>query len=135
MADQDLKELRRLLREAVESSRMYVRDIEAAMGVGHGNLERLLNGTLELRVRHLIAFARLLKIPPSELLELGCPEATRTAQRRLVDWLGPERSQGLAGASRLPATPEELAEMIRTVVREELSASEPSAGVRKPGRR
>src|SRR5215210_6310204 len=65
MVDQDLKELRRLLRDAVESSRMYVRDIEAAMGVGHGNLERLLNGTLELRVRHLVAFARLLKIPPA----------------------------------------------------------------------
>jgi transcriptional regulator with XRE-family HTH domain len=135
MVDQDLKELRRLLRDAVESSRMYVRDIEAAIGVGHGNLERLLNGTLELRVRHLIAFAHLLKIPPAEFLELGCPEATQAAQRRLVDWLGPERSQGLAGASRLPATPEELAELIRAVVREELAAAEQSTGAREPVRR
>ena len=135
MVDQDLKELRRLLRDAVESSRMYVRDIEAAMGVGHGNLERLLNGTLELRVRHLLAFARLLKIPPAEFLELGCPGATQVAQRRLVDWLGPERSQGLAGTSQLPATPEELAELIRAVVREELSAAEQSTGARKPVRR
>ena len=134
MVDQDLKELRRLLRDAVESSRMYVRDIEAAIGVGHGNLERLLNGTLELRVRHLIAFARLLKIPPAEFLELGCPGATQTAQRRLVDWLGPERSQDRAGTSRLPATPEELAELIRTVVREEISAAAPNAGVKKPVR-
>ena len=137
MVDQDLKELRQLLREAVESSRMYVRDIEAAIGVGHGNLERLLNGTLELRVRHLIAFARLLKIPPAEFLELGCPGATQTAQRRLVDWLGPERSQGRAGASRSPAmpeTPEELAELIRAVVREELAAAEQSTGARKPVR-
>ncbi len=127
MVDQDLKELRRLLREAVESSRMYVRDIEAAIEVGHGNLERLLNGTLELRVRHLIAFARLLSIPPAELLELGCRTATQTAQRRLVDWLGPERSQRLGAASRLPTTPEELSEMIRTVVREELDARDRSA--------
>lgn len=138
MEDQDLKELRRLLRDAVESSRMYVRDIEAAMGVGHGNLERLLNGTLELRVRHLIAFARLLKIPPAEFLELGCPGAAQAAQRRLIDWLGPERSQGRAGASRLPAipeTPEKLAELIRAVVREELAALEQGAGARKPVQR
>ena len=134
MVDQDLKDLRRLLRDAVESSRMYVRDIEAAIGVGHGNLERLLNGTLELRVRHLIAFARLLKIPPAEFLELGCPGATQAAQRRLVDWLGPERSHGLVGSSRLPATPEELTELIRAVVREELAAVDPSAGARKPSR-
>lgn len=135
MVDQDLKELRRLLRDAVESSRMYVRDIEAAIGVGHGNLERLLNGTLELRVRHLLAFARLLKIPPAEFLELGCPGATQTAQRRLVDWLGPERSQGLAGASGMPATSEGLAELIRAVVREELAAADPNIAVRKPVRR
>jgi len=128
MVDQDLKELRRLLRDAVESSRMYVRDIEAAMGVGHGNLERLLNGTLELRVRHLVAFARLLKIPPAEFLELGCRGATQAAQRRLVDWLGPERSQGLAGASRLPSSPEEFSEFIRRVVREELAARDQSGG-------
>ena len=91
MADKDLKELRQLLREAVDASRMHIRDVEAAVGVGHGNLDRLLNGTLELRVRHLLAFARLLSIPPAELLELGCRTATQTAQRRLVDWLGPER--------------------------------------------
>jgi transcriptional regulator with XRE-family HTH domain len=132
MVDQDLKELRRLLRDAVESSRMYVRDIEAAIGVGHGNLERLLNGTLELRVRHLIAFARLLKIPPAEFLELGCQGATQSAQHRLVDWLGPQRSQGLAESSRLPATPEELTELIRAVVREELSAAERNTGGKKP---
>lgn len=47
MVDQDLDELRRLLRHAFEGSRMYTRAIERALGVGHGNLERLLNGTLE----------------------------------------------------------------------------------------
>lgn len=135
MADKDLKELRQLLREAVDASRMHVRDIEAAVGVGHGNLDRLLNGTLELRVRHLLAFARLLSIPPAELLELGCRTATQTAQRRLVDWLGPERSQRLGGASRLPATPEELSEMIRMIVREELEARDQSGGAAKASRR
>lgn len=135
MVDQDLKELRQLLREAVDASRMYTRDIEAAIGVGHGNLERLLNGILELRVRHLLAFARLLSIPPAELLELGCRAATQTAQRRLGDWLGPERRQRLGGGSRLPATPEELSELIRRVVREELDARDQSAAIEQASRR
>lgn len=38
MVDQDLDELRRLLREAVEAARasMYTRDIEALLGSGMG---------------------------------------------------------------------------------------------------
>lgn len=128
MADQDLKELRQLLREAVDASRMYARDIEDALEIGHGNLTRLLNGTLELRVRHLLAFAGLLKIPPGELLELGCPGATEKAQRRLVDWLGPDRRRATQDGPSLPATLEELTELIRTVVREELASLAPESG-------
>lgn len=74
MADKDLKELRQLLRLAHAHPRCGGGDR------GRGNLERLLNGTLELRVRHLLAFARLLSIPPAELLELGCPQAAQAAQ-------------------------------------------------------
>lgn len=127
MVDQDLRELRRLLREAVEASRMHTRDIERTLGIGHGNLARLLRGTLELRVRHLIAFARLLNIPPADFLELGCPEASQNARRRLIDWMGPDR-RAAKGASRLPATAEELTELIRAVVTEELDAREAMAG-------
>ena len=50
MVNQDLKDLYWLPCDVVESSRMCVRrDIETAIGVRHGNLERLLNETLELR--------------------------------------------------------------------------------------
>jgi transcriptional regulator with XRE-family HTH domain len=136
MVDQDMDELRRLLRETVDCARaqMHTRDIEAALGVGHGNLDRLLNGTLELRVRHLLGFARLLKIPPADLFELGCTKATAAAQNRLLDWLGPDRRRA-QGPSRLPSTPEELAELIRSAVREELAAREGGSGDPQPRRR
>jgi transcriptional regulator with XRE-family HTH domain len=127
MIDQDLKDLRQLLREAVDASRMYNRDIEDALEIGHGNLTRLLNGTLELRVRHLLGFARLLKVPPAELLELGCPDAVRTAQHRLMDWLGPDRRREAQDGPRLPSTPEELIELVRTIVREEMAALQVNA--------
>jgi transcriptional regulator with XRE-family HTH domain len=136
MVDQDLDELRRLLREAVEAARasMHTRDIEAALGVGHGNLERLLNGTLELRVRHLLGFARLLEIPPADFFELGCAKAAAAAQHRLLDWLGPDRRRA-QGSLRLPSNPEELAELIRSAVREELAAREGGSGGNEPRRR
>jgi transcriptional regulator with XRE-family HTH domain len=134
MVDQDLRELRGLLREAVEASRMQTRDIEKALGIGHGNLARLLKGTLELRIRHLLAFARLLNIPPADFLELGCPEASRNARRRLLDWLGPDRRESKA-VSRLPATTQELTELIRVVVSEELDAREVIPVRTRPPRR
>jgi transcriptional regulator with XRE-family HTH domain len=135
MVDTDLKELRQLLREAVDASRMYGRDIEDALEIGHGNLTRLLNGTLELRVRHLLAFARLLKIPPAELLELGCPDAARIAQHRLLDWLGPDRRRAAQDGSRPSSTPEEFTELIRTVVREEIAALQADSGKSSSSRR
>jgi transcriptional regulator with XRE-family HTH domain len=106
MIDKDLDELRRLLREAVEGSRMSPRDLEDALEIGHGNLERLLNGKMDLRVRHLVALARVLKVPPADFLELGCASAAHSAEHRLIEWLGPARRRAEAG--RLPSTPAEL---------------------------
>lgn len=135
MIDKDLTDLRQLLREAVDASRMNNRDIEDALEIGHGNLTRLLNGTLELRVRHLLAFARLLKVPPAELLELGCPDAAQTAQRRLIDWLGPDRRREAQDRPHLPFTQEKLTELIRAVVREEIGALQADSGKPNSSRR
>lgn len=45
--DEDLAEFRHHLRELVRLLRMPVRDLERSLGIGHGKLERLLNGELE----------------------------------------------------------------------------------------
>jgi DNA-binding Xre family transcriptional regulator len=88
MAEKDLKQLRQVLREAVRASRMPAREMERALGIGHGNLYRLLDGQLDLRVRHLLELADLLGIPPNDFLEFGCPDAVSRAKRRLSDWVG-----------------------------------------------
>ncbi|HKV07359.1 MAG TPA: hypothetical protein VJ725_04410 [Thermoanaerobaculia bacterium] len=124
MANDDLRQLRAVLREAVRAAGYPVREWERRLGVGHGSLERLLDGSQELRVRHILGFAELLSVSPGDLLDTGCPEAARQAEHRVSDWIasGPARPPHKAAASAPPVLSEELVAAIREAVREELSA-------------
>lgn len=117
--EKDLAEFRHVLRELVRMARMPVRDLERTLGIGNGKLEHLLNGELEIRLRHVLALADVLGVSPGDLLTAGCADATRRARQRVSDWL-PHLAPKPEGAP-LPATREELAEMIRGLLREELS--------------
>ena len=119
--EKDLAEFRHTLRELVRLQRMPVRDLETALAIGHGGLERLLNGELEIRLRHVLALADVLGVSPGDLLTEGCAEATRRARRRVSDWL-PHLAPKPEGAP-LPANREEMAEMIREILRQELGSS------------
>lgn len=123
MADRKLQTLRQVLREAVQASRKTNRELERILRLGSGNLARLLDGSLDLRVRHLVALAELLDVAPADFLELGFPEARRANQARLSDWIGAPRP-----ADSLPATREELSGMIREIVEEILARREGKTG-------
>src|ERR1044071_6718362 len=140
---EDLRQLRAVLRQAVSSCGLTARDIETAMGLGHGNLERILDGRNELRVRHILGLARLLKVPPQDFLELGVPQPEGGTKYRLHDWIMP-REMAPPNAARKAADPgndvaklvreavqqalgAELKETIRDVVREELDGRNPKS--------
>ncbi len=91
MRHNDIKTLRQILREAMHASGRRRRELEVILRLGRGNLERLTDGTMELKVRHLLDLAELLGIPPADFLALGCPETTAKANRRLTDWIAPGR--------------------------------------------
>ncbi|HVR99218.1 MAG TPA: helix-turn-helix domain-containing protein [Thermoanaerobaculia bacterium] len=126
MATNEIRQLLQVLRDAVRASRRPARELERALGIAHGGLERLLEGKTELRVRHLLAFARVLRVPVADFLELGFPESARTAEFRLADWLRldepftPQKRQ--SAGTPLPSTVEELSSLIRDAVQQELSA-------------
>jgi len=128
-SEKDLAEFRYVLRELVRMVRMPVRDLERTLGVGHGKLEHLLDGKLEIRLRHVLALAEVLGVSPGDLLTVGFAEATRRARSRVVDWL-PHLAPKQEGTP-LPATREELSEMIREILHEELDAR---ATATAPGR-
>jgi len=119
----DLAQLGQILARAVQASGRPRREIEREIGIGSGMLERMLAGQVDLKVEYLTNLARLLRIPPGDLLAAGCPEATAAARHRLADWIGPAGSAPPAAAAPPdPPSPDELAAMIRAAVREELSA-------------
>ena len=118
MSDKDLQQLRQVLREAVRASSMPIREMERQLGIGHGAIYRMLDGELDLRVRHLLALADLLGVPPTDFFELGCPDAMSRATRRLTDWIGHPSGKAVRTAASLSL--DELKELIRTTVREEL---------------
>jgi len=114
--DRDLKSLQETVRQALERTGLPKRRLEEELGVGHGTLEQLVSGRLEIKARHLLALARFLRVPPHQFLELGCPEAEGAADQDLGALLGlPVRE-----ASRPEPEPAAPEERIRAIVREEL---------------
>jgi transcriptional regulator with XRE-family HTH domain len=120
MAKNDLDALRALLRQLLTATRIPIRELERRLGIGHGNYYTLLDGSLEMRVHHLLAIARLLEIPPGELLAAGCPQANESAKYHVDDWLAMGRPR--QAARETAPVSADLVEIIRTAVREEVAA-------------
>ncbi len=126
-----LELVRALLSMALVALPLSPRKIEDALQIGHGTLPRLLDGRMDLKLRHLLPLCAVLKIHPADLLQRGLPnwEATRS----IDDCLPPEHRKA-APSSTLSA---EILEAIRTAVREEVSRAglTPGAERKKTGRR
>ena len=119
---EDLRQLRSVLRQAISACRMAARDVETAMGIGHGSLERILDGRNELRVRHIVALARLLKVPPQDFLELGVPQPEGSTKYRLHDWIMPREMAPPNAAKKTDGSASEVAKLVREAVQQALSA-------------
>lgn len=119
---EDLGQLRAVLRQAVSACRVSRRTIEIAMGIGHGNLERILDGRNELRVRHIIALARFLKVPPQDFLELGVPQPEGGTKYRLHDWVNPREMAPPHAAKKTDGSPGDVAQQVREAVQQALGA-------------
>ena len=117
--------VRALLGMALVKLPISPRKIEDALQIGHGTLPRLLDGRMDLKLRHLLPLCQVLQIHPGELLERGLPhwEATRS----IDDWLPPDHRQ----AARPAALSDEVLQAIRTVVREEISRAGQASGMKR----
>jgi transcriptional regulator with XRE-family HTH domain len=121
---EDLRQLRAVLRQAISASRLSARDVETAMGCGHGSLERLLDGRNEIRVRHILGLARLLKVPPQDFLELGVHQPEGGPKYRLRDWImPPEFGPPNAAAKKTSAPSNDVAALVREAVQEALGTN------------
>lgn len=117
MSSRQLKPLREVLQRAVAAARLRHQQIEKALALPRGGWADLASGRRVLRVRHLLALARLLGVPSEDLLDAGLPDAAPPAGPRLADWLEPRRPH-FASA---PAG-DDLQALVRDAVRQELDA-------------
>lgn len=69
----------------------------------------------------LVELARILQVHPMEFLELGFPDWP--SRHRLTDWMRPD-TRIRRNRQALPSTREELADLVRGIVQEELGARE-----------
>ena len=79
--------------------------------------DELVAGQRVLRVRHLLALARLLSVPAEDFLAAGLPDMGSPTGLRLTDWIDPPQPRF---ASASPAG--DLQALIRDAVRRELDA-------------
>jgi hypothetical protein len=125
----DLQTLRHLLSQVVRAAGKRRRELEECLEIGHGNLERIFDGRVDLRVRHIMAVAKLLGVRPGQLIDLGCPEITGAAWRDVEDILAPGRHATAAGLAEQKARDrQELIALIDQSVRRALEQS----GLRRP---
>jgi transcriptional regulator with XRE-family HTH domain len=67
--------LAQVLKTAVRLSRLSYREIERRLGLHAGALSRLLNGEIELKVRHVEQICEVIGLPVGRLLRVAYPVA------------------------------------------------------------
>ncbi len=120
MSDKDTKAVLAVAQRAIEAAPGRKHDLEAAMGLGHGRLNDLVNGQLELRSRHLTGLARYLEVPASDFYRLALGDAEFAARRRLEEWIDPRAAPPFPRKDAESAASDDR---LRALIREELAAA------------
>lgn len=121
--NRNLEQLRELLRQAVKACGLSARQIERQVGLGNGCLERILDGRNDLRVRHILGFAELLKVPPQDFLELGVAQPEGGTKYRLRDWLAPRRFEPASSSKSANGGSEDLAKLVHDAVQKAVAGN------------
>ncbi|HEV7667437.1 MAG TPA: hypothetical protein VGS22_02855 [Thermoanaerobaculia bacterium] len=123
MSDKDTKAVLEIVRRAVAAAPGTKHEVEQAMEIGHGRLDEIFNGQMELRVRHVNGLARYLKVPTSDFFRLALVEAERSLPHRLEDWIvhNPDPPSKRRAAAKEPDA--DLKEGLREMIREEIAAA------------
>jgi hypothetical protein len=117
MNKDEVQQLLVLLEDAIHHSRRSRREIERKLGLGQGYLGSLFRGRIELKVWHVYTLARELGLEPLTLFLQASPPPS-------PDWilaqLGASRSGVAAARDEDPLTREQVEDLVRRTLREEL---------------
>jgi transcriptional regulator with XRE-family HTH domain len=115
--------LTQVLKTAVRLSRLSYREIERRLGLHAGALSRLLNGEIELKVRHVELICEVIGLPAGRLLRVAFPvdeeagPAAQMEQALATLYPGPRPRPVAAGEAASPILPEEIEQRVLSALR------------------
>jgi hypothetical protein len=111
--------LLKMLDDEIVKSRISKRRLEKMLGQGQGYIGSLIKGRITLKVGHVYAIGEALGLEPLLLFFRAAPKEN---QERLLEALGVPSADGASSQDPLePMTREEIEELVRRVVRQELA--------------
>lgn len=113
----EVETLLRLLDDEILKSRISKRKLERILGQGQGYIGSLIKGRITLKVGHVYDIGEALGLEPLLLFFRAAPKEN---QERLLKVLGARPPDGAEDPDK-PMTREEVEELVRKVVRQELA--------------
>ncbi|HEX5760862.1 MAG TPA: helix-turn-helix transcriptional regulator [Thermoanaerobaculia bacterium] len=121
MPDEEIERLRKALQALVEGSGRSQRDIERELELGHGYLNHLFSGRMELKFKHVLLLGRALGFTPSEFFRRAYPPVSHAP-----DWPAQEIEGAFAETgvplrrptAGLALDPDGLKELVREILTE-----------------
>ena len=114
----EVETLLKLLDDAIVNSRISKRQLERILGQGQGYIGSLIKGRITLKVGHVYDIGEALGLEPLLLFFRAAPKEN---QERLLKALGRQADGDGAEDPSAPMTREEVEELVRRVVRQELA--------------
>ena len=114
----EVETLLKLLDDAIVNSRISKRQLERILGQGQGYIGSLIKGRITLKVGHVYDIGEALGLEPLLLFFRAAPKEN---QERLLKALGKQADGDGAEDPAAPMTREEVEELVRRVVRQELA--------------
>jgi transcriptional regulator with XRE-family HTH domain len=115
--------LTQVLKTAVRLSRLSYREIERRLDLHAGALSRLLNGEIELKVRHVEQICEVIELPPGRLLRVAYPvdeeldPAAQMEQALATLYPGPRTLPAARAEAANPILPEEIEQRVLSALR------------------
>ena len=114
----EVETLLKLLDDEILKSRISKRKLERILGQGQGYIGSLIKGRITLKVGHVYDIGEALGLEPLLLFFRAAPKEN---QERLLKALGRQADGDGAEDPEAPMTREEIEELVRRVVRQELA--------------
>ncbi len=125
--DQELDHLLRVLQTVIGASGQSRRSIEQRLGLTGGYLSKILNGVVDLKVRHVLWLCEALDMTPVRFFQIAATTAGARSKGEILDKVTPAGAGSnaeAAGSGDSKELEELVLQSMRKILREALGGSE-----------